>query len=154
MRASLGDLRNAVEHQMSVPKVKQTLICAGRRWQGIAFGDDLGLLDAAGQKGVKEVDGVKVISVMLMAPAGLDGADEVTRWEKQIQEAREIVEKLPESSPEDTRKAALLAQDLLVKASTGLDNMELVGAQRERRRDLLARVEALEKDIETKKSQL
>eukprot|EP00930_Biecheleria_cincta_P053428 TRINITY_DN38936_c0_g1_i1.p1 TRINITY_DN38936_c0_g1~~TRINITY_DN38936_c0_g1_i1.p1 ORF type:complete len:187 (-),score=55.94 TRINITY_DN38936_c0_g1_i1:125-652(-) len=152
--ASLGDLREAVEQQISVPKAKQTLICAGRRWQGLAFGDSLKLLEAAGPKGVKEVEGVKVISVMLMAPAGLDHSDDIARWAEQIREAKEIVDKLPASTAEETRKVALLAQDLLVKASTALDSLELIGGQRERRRELLAQVEALEADVDAKKSRI
>eukprot|EP00913_Durusdinium_trenchii_P017081 g16065.t1 len=148
----LGELRQAIEQQMSVPKSKQSLICAGRRWQGLAFEDGLPVLEAAGAKGVKEVDAMKVVSLMLMAPAGIDGTEEVSRCEAQVSEARGIVDQLPAATSEETQKAALLAQDLIVKASTGLDNLDLVGAQRERRRELLAQIEALERALEAKKS--
>eukprot|EP00435_Cladocopium_sp_Y103_P050918 s1953_g15.t1 len=148
----LGELRQAIEQQMSVPKAKQSMICAGRRWQGLAFDDGLLVTEAAGAKGMKEVDGVKVIHLMLMAPAGIDGTEEVSRLEAQILEAREIVDTLPKATTEETQKAALLAHDLITKASTGLDNLDLVGAQRERRRDLLAQIEALERNLEVKKT--
>mmetsp|Transcript_35035 Transcript_35035/g.63130 ORF Transcript_35035/g.63130 Transcript_35035/m.63130 type:complete len:140 (-) Transcript_35035:38-457(-) len=139
---------------MSVPKAAQSLICGGKRWAGIAFGDSLTCLDAAGPKGTKDVDGAKVFSMMLMAAPGLDGAEEVSKWERNIQEARELVAALPGPSAEETKKAALLSLDLLVKASQGLDNMELVGAQRERRKALLAQIEALEKEVEERKSRI
>ncbi|CAE7469125.1 TY5A [Symbiodinium sp. CCMP2456] len=152
--ATLGDLRSKIEQDMSLAKAKQQLICAGRRWQGIAFTDSLTLREAAGAKGLKDVDGVKTIHVMLIPPApsaGVGDTDEVSRCAAQVGEAREIVAKLPDTKSDEARKAVLLAQDLLVKASTALDNLDLVGAQRERRRDLLKQIEAVEQDIEAKK---
>ncbi|CAJ1351300.1 unnamed protein product [Effrenium voratum] len=147
----LGELREEIEQQMSVPKAKQSLICHGQRWHGLAFADSLPVLEAAGRKGTRDVDGMKVVSVMLMAPAGIDGTEEVSRCEAQVKEAQDIVQKLPAASADETQKAALLAHDLLVKASQGLDCLELVGAQRARRRELLSQIEALEKDVDAKK---
>eukprot|EP00933_Yihiella_yeosuensis_P006044 TRINITY_DN110684_c0_g1_i1.p1 TRINITY_DN110684_c0_g1~~TRINITY_DN110684_c0_g1_i1.p1 ORF type:complete len:176 (+),score=36.70 TRINITY_DN110684_c0_g1_i1:94-621(+) len=150
--ATLGDVRNAIEQQMCVPKDKQTLICSGKRWQGIAFPDSLKLLDAAGPKGVKDVDGVKVVTLMLMAPAGLDQSDEISKFEASVDEARSIIKSLPAPDAESSKKASRLAHDLLVKASAGLDSLSLVGAQREARRALLGQIEALEQELDSKKA--
>mmetsp|Transcript_92718 Transcript_92718/g.289081 ORF Transcript_92718/g.289081 Transcript_92718/m.289081 type:complete len:178 (-) Transcript_92718:105-638(-) len=151
--ATLGELRDAIEQQMSVPRSVQGLICAGKRWQGLAFGDDLKLLDAAGAKGSKEVLGVKTISVMLMAPAGADGGGEVERCAAQLEEARAVVAALP-PEPEALRRQLLLADDLLTRAATGLDDLSLVGAQRERRRELLAQIDAAGQDVAARKAAL
>mmetsp|Transcript_63170 Transcript_63170/g.175176 ORF Transcript_63170/g.175176 Transcript_63170/m.175176 type:complete len:178 (+) Transcript_63170:57-590(+) len=151
--ATIGDLRDAIEKHMSVPKAVQTLICAGRRWQGLAFGDDLQLLDAAGPRGTKEIMGAKAISVMLMAPAGADGGEEVERARAQVDEVRTLLGE-PPADPEALRKALLLADDLLTRAATCLDGATLVGEQRERRRELLKQIEALGEEVTTRKAGL
>ena len=138
---------------------------------GLAFGDELLVLEAAGAKAVKEVGDVKagalgwdpkglseraslrglswqVVSVMLMAPAGVDGSEEVSRCEAQVVEARAVVARLAGLSGDEVTKERLLLRDLLARASTQLDCLELVGAQRERRRELLKQIEVLEQDLE------
>merc|ERR1740138_990776 len=149
-----GDLHAAIEEKMSVPKASQTLLCAGRKWQGIAFGDELKVLEAAGSKGAKEVMGVKVVTLMLMAPAGADGAAEVDRWVALVDEAKSrLASNLPEDS-EGLRKELIFIADLLNRASEGLDRVKLVGAQRERRRTVLAEIEAVEGEVAAKKASL
>eukprot|EP00928_Gymnodinium_smaydae_P038080 TRINITY_DN26336_c0_g1_i1.p1 TRINITY_DN26336_c0_g1~~TRINITY_DN26336_c0_g1_i1.p1 ORF type:complete len:189 (+),score=48.72 TRINITY_DN26336_c0_g1_i1:43-567(+) len=151
--ATLGELRDAIEFQMSVPKATQQLICAGKRWQGIAFGDDLKILDAAGPKGTKEVMGVKVVSLMLMAPPGADGGDAVQKCVGQVQEVKEILGELPSES-DGAKKKLLLADDLLTKAATSLDNLNLVGAQRERRKELIREIDTLGERVAEKRAAL
>mmetsp|Transcript_57451 Transcript_57451/g.180515 ORF Transcript_57451/g.180515 Transcript_57451/m.180515 type:complete len:178 (-) Transcript_57451:176-709(-) len=151
--ATIGDLRDAIERQLSVPRSVQTLICAGRRWQGIAFADELKLLDAAGAKGAKELMGVMTISLMLIAPVGADGAEEVDRCRAQVEEAQGVLAALP-SEPEAVRRALLLADDLLTRAATGLDEAKLVGAQRDRRRELLAEIEDVGKEVAERRASL
>mmetsp|Transcript_94550 Transcript_94550/g.305275 ORF Transcript_94550/g.305275 Transcript_94550/m.305275 type:complete len:176 (+) Transcript_94550:66-593(+) len=152
--ATIGELREAIEKQLSVPRGVQTLICAGKTWKGIAFSDELKLLEAAGPKGVKEVMGVKVLSVMLMAPAGADGGDDISRCQAQVEEAKVMLAALEPGDSDALRKALLLIDDLLTKAAQGLDNATLVGAQRERRRELLREIEALGEDVASRKSNL
>eukprot|EP00929_Paragymnodinium_shiwhaense_P111742 TRINITY_DN8002_c0_g1_i1.p1 TRINITY_DN8002_c0_g1~~TRINITY_DN8002_c0_g1_i1.p1 ORF type:complete len:113 (+),score=39.30 TRINITY_DN8002_c0_g1_i1:83-421(+) len=77
---TLGDLRTKIEQDVSVPKDKQTLMCSGKNWRGVAFGDDMKVLAAAeAVKGVKDAMGIKVVTVGLMAPAGCDGAEEIDK---------------------------------------------------------------------------
>mmetsp|Transcript_148011 Transcript_148011/g.258117 ORF Transcript_148011/g.258117 Transcript_148011/m.258117 type:complete len:180 (-) Transcript_148011:85-624(-) len=154
--ATIGDLRNEIEAKMSVPKDVQQLICGGKRWQGIAFSDDLKVLEAAGSKGVKEVMGMKVVALMLMAPPGADGAEQVDRWQKLIEEAREQLATVEEraSGPDAVKKELLGIDDMLSRAAEGLDSTKLVGAQRERRRDLLQQIQALEQEVTTRRSSL
>mmetsp|Transcript_67022 Transcript_67022/g.181249 ORF Transcript_67022/g.181249 Transcript_67022/m.181249 type:complete len:178 (-) Transcript_67022:54-587(-) len=153
---TLGELRRAVEAQLSVPVPSQQLICGGRRWQGVAFADDLKVVEAAGPKGTKEADGLKVVGpVMLMAPAGSDGSEAVNKGEEKIDEAASLLGELPEDGePEGVRKQLLVIDDLLSQAEKGLDSVTLVGAQRERRRKLLARIEAMGNDVASRKANL
>eukprot|EP00428_Durinskia_dybowskii_P054154 CAMPEP_0170309032 /NCGR_PEP_ID=MMETSP0116_2-20130129/54969_1 /TAXON_ID=400756 /ORGANISM="Durinskia baltica, Strain CSIRO CS-38" /LENGTH=147 /DNA_ID=CAMNT_0010561241 /DNA_START=61 /DNA_END=500 /DNA_ORIENTATION=- len=124
--ATIGDLREAVERQMSVPRAAQKFLCGGRQWQGIAFADDLRLLEAAGPRGTKEMMGVQVITVMLMAPADADGSQAVSKIEGQVQEASDIMAAVAADAPaEEARKRLLLVDDLLSRAATGLDDLKL-----------------------------
>eukprot|EP00747_Dinoflagellata_sp_TGD_P182723 gnl/TRDRNA2_/TRDRNA2_37077_c0_seq1.p1 gnl/TRDRNA2_/TRDRNA2_37077_c0~~gnl/TRDRNA2_/TRDRNA2_37077_c0_seq1.p1 ORF type:complete len:175 (+),score=45.74 gnl/TRDRNA2_/TRDRNA2_37077_c0_seq1:116-640(+) len=151
--ATIGELHDAIEQKLSVPKAQQSLICAGKRWQGVAFPDTLKILEAAGPKGAKDVMGVKVISLMLMAPAGADGAEEVTKWRAKVDEVEEILSSAPSDSAA-RKKALALADDLLSSAAQGLDCLQLVGAMRERRREILKRIEAIGNDVSEKRAAL
>mmetsp|Transcript_111869 Transcript_111869/g.316049 ORF Transcript_111869/g.316049 Transcript_111869/m.316049 type:complete len:177 (-) Transcript_111869:88-618(-) len=153
--ATVGDLREQIEQQMSVPRASQSLICSGRRWQGVAFGDELKLTEAA-RNSAKDVMGVKVISgVMLMAPPDCDGSAAVKGFEEKVVEVNGIIQELAaDADPEDVRKQLKLADDLLTRAAEGLDGLTLVGAQRERRRELLRQIDSLGNDVEKRRCNL
>ena len=86
---------------------------------------------------------------MLMAPAGVDGFEEVSRCASQLLEAKEVVKRVAGLSGEEKTKALRLAKDLMARVSTQLDCLELVGRQRERRRELLEEMELLERELES-----
>eukprot|EP00927_Polykrikos_kofoidii_P049841 TRINITY_DN43851_c0_g1_i1.p2 TRINITY_DN43851_c0_g1~~TRINITY_DN43851_c0_g1_i1.p2 ORF type:complete len:193 (-),score=39.38 TRINITY_DN43851_c0_g1_i1:189-707(-) len=149
--ATIGELREQIEQECSVVKTGQTLICAGRKWQGIAYGDALKIAEAAGS-GAKEVMGVKTVTLMLM---GCDNSEVVSRFEAQIDEAAAILDGVPEKDGGDAAKKQLFeVEDILKKVTDGLDNVSVVGAQRERRRGMIRRVEAMSEAIETRKASL
>merc|ERR1712125_93629 len=99
------------------------------------------------------VMGVSVVSIMLMAPPGSDGAAEVDRYYASVTEVQSRLSSLP-SEPDALRKELLAVADMLSKASEGLDCVKLVGAQRERRRTILKEIEGLEAEIAKRKSSL
>eukprot|EP00445_Apocalathium_hangoei_P043304 CAMPEP_0203970084 /NCGR_PEP_ID=MMETSP0359-20131031/97785_1 /ASSEMBLY_ACC=CAM_ASM_000338 /TAXON_ID=268821 /ORGANISM="Scrippsiella Hangoei, Strain SHTV-5" /LENGTH=174 /DNA_ID=CAMNT_0050908033 /DNA_START=73 /DNA_END=594 /DNA_ORIENTATION=+ len=149
---TIGELREAIERQLSVAQDVQQLICAGRKWVGVAFGNDVKVLDAAGPRGTKDVMGVKVVTLMLMAPAGVDGSEDVNKCEGQVNEASQRLSAIAaDAQPDDARKELRVISDLLCRASEGLDCAKLVGAQKDRRRALLKRIEEVDQEVENTK---
>uniref|UniRef100_A0A7S0ZPT9 Ubiquitin-like domain-containing protein n=1 Tax=Noctiluca scintillans TaxID=2966 RepID=A0A7S0ZPT9_NOCSC len=153
---TIRDLRVEVERQLSVPVPSQTLLCSGRKWLGLSYPEDLTVLRAAmdsGPKSVKEVDGIKVVNFMLMSPSGIDGRQELEVHEASISEARGLLKTAP-ADREASRKALLLIDDILTRASQGLDDLKLVGAMRDRRRALLAQIKELEDMVTSRRAAL
>jgi len=74
--------------------------------------------------------------------------------EARIEEARGLLADLPTGADqaEFVCKRLLAIDDHLSTTAQGLDDLTLVGAQRERRRELLSQIETLGKDVESRKS--
>mmetsp|Transcript_64491 Transcript_64491/g.119990 ORF Transcript_64491/g.119990 Transcript_64491/m.119990 type:complete len:175 (-) Transcript_64491:48-572(-) len=152
--ATIGNLRDAIEDELSIPKAAQKIICGGKQWQGIAFPEDLEIIKAAGKE-AKVVDEIRTVKLMLMTPPTASHAEEVDKANALIDEAREVLKAAPAATDSaGLLKALRVAEDILVKAQTGLDNLDLVGKQKRRRRELIQQAEVLGKEIDSRKASL